>query len=221
MKELGAEKQARLCREPWAEQSIPINPCPLSTTCCMILGSSFPLHIPPPCVRLYGVLSITVPSFLAAGPGASSRRRAVLLRSGRRGGRWRGRCSRSMPCAITSHLARPPLLQIHAQPQNPPGMGKRGPSHGRSGMEKTDPANLCYTPARCCLGRAVRRKKASCLSCTPRGNLFISNQHDNCFLFWLSLQLQMVHLSVLKPLTWLHTKTSSSWLAKSVLIGLG
>lgn len=60
-----------------------------------------------------------------------------------------------------------------------------------------------------------------CLSWTLQGSLFLSNQRDNCFLFWLSLELQMVHLSVLKPLTWLLAKTLSSWLAKNVLIVLG
>lgn len=126
----GRKASTRLCREPWAEQSIPTKPCPPSTTCCVIFGSSFPLSIPPPCIRVYGVLSITVPSFLAAGPGASSRRRAVLLRSGRRGDRWRGRCSRS---SSTMCHQQPP------GPSSPPADPRCAPKPSRDGEKRPQP----------------------------------------------------------------------------------
>lgn len=79
--------------------------------------------------------------------------------------------------------------QLHpSHPGKPTWMGRGGPSNDRTRRQETrEMANLCFSAAHSYIGRAVvRRKKALCLSWTTQGNFFLSNQHDNCFPFWLS-----------------------------------
>lgn len=131
----GRKASTRLCREPWAEQSIPTKPCPPSTTCCVIFGSSFPLYIPPPALGCTGCSPSPCQAFWQQVPVLPAE--GELCCSGAGGEVTDGEAGAheaAAPCAISSHLARPPLLQIHALPQNPAGMGKRGPSHRRRGM---------------------------------------------------------------------------------------